>query len=485
MTTATAAPTADVASLKARLKDVGQDHVLNFYDRLDPVARRALLAQVAAIDLEGLPALVERYVRNKPQFPLPEAIQPAPYFRRDGQGWDRDGARERGQALLRAGKVGAFVVAGGQGSRLGYEGPKGCYPAGAVTRKPLFEVFAEAILGAKDRYGVSVPWYIMTSPLNHAATESFFKERGFFGLSPEDVTFFQQGVMPSFDARTGRMLLATPGEIATNPDGHGGSLKALHSSGALADMRRRGVEIISYFQVDNPIVNLLDPVFIGLHADPAVSSGEMSSKMVPKVNAAEKVGVFCASGAGARRGRVEVVEYSDLPAELARATNPDGTLRFVAGSIAVHLLGVGFVEKLNTDARFELPYHRAEKKVPFCDPTTGEPINPAENNGVKLERFVFDALPLCERSIVLETDRVEEFAPIKNATGADSPETCAAIQTERAARWLEAIGVKVPRRADGTPDCVLEISPRRATTLEELRDGERPAKIEPGMRLAW
>ncbi|MCC6322382.1 MAG: UTP--glucose-1-phosphate uridylyltransferase [Phycisphaerales bacterium] len=485
MPTVTTPPPPDLTDLRARLKSVGQSHVLNFHDRLDPVAQRALEAQIDAIDLESLPSLIDRYVKTRPQFPLPEAIQPAPYFERGGSGWDIGAARKRGQDLLRSGRVAAFVVAGGQGSRLGYEGPKGCYPAGAVTGRPLFHVMAEAILGAKDRYAVRVPWYIMTSPLNHAATESFFKEHGFFGLNPEDVRLFQQGVMPSFDAATGRMLLASPGEIATNPDGHGGSLKALHTSGSLADMRRRGVEIISYFQVDNPIVNALDPVFIGLHADKSVSSGEMSSKMVPKANAAEKVGVFCSSGEGPRKGRVEVVEYSDLPAELAQATNTDGSLRFVAGSIAVHLLGVGFVEKLNTDARFELPYHRADKKVPCCDPTTGEPQSPQANNGVKLERFVFDALPLCERSVVLETDRTEEFAPIKNATGADSPESCSRIQTERAARWLEAAGVKVPRKPDGSPDCVLEISPRRATTAEELKAGERPASVERGIRLAW
>jgi UDP-N-acetylglucosamine/UDP-N-acetylgalactosamine diphosphorylase len=340
-------------------------------------------------------------------------------------------------------------------------------------------------VGAKERYGVNIPWYVMTSPLNHDTTESFFAENRWFGLSPENVVFLQQGVMPSFDAQTGRMLMAGPDLIATNPDGHGGSLKALHASGALADMRGRGVEIISYFQVDNPVVNLVDPVFIGLHADTAVSSGEMSSKMVAKANAEEKVGVFAMSGAGMRKGRVEVVEYSDLPAELAQAKNTDGSLKFIAGSIAVHLLGVGFVEKLNTDSRFELPYHRADKKVPCIDPETGAAVNPATNNGVKLERFVFDALPLCERSIVLETDRTEEFAPIKNASGADSPESCGRIQTERAARWLEAVGVKVPRKADGTPDCTLEISPRRASTAEELRNAKRPERIEKGMRLAW
>lgn len=482
--TDSAAGLPELAKLQRRLDVIGQGHLLGFVSSLDAPGRAGLAAQVDALDLDRLPQLIEQYVRNKPQFPLPEAIQPAPYFARDGRGWDRTAARTRGQSLLRAGKVAAFVVAGGQGSRLGYEGPKGCFPAGAVTRKPLFAVFADAILGARDRYGVEVPWYIMTSPLNHAATEQFFKENRHFGLDPRQVMFFQQGVMPSFCAQTGRILMAAPGELATNPDGHGGSLKALHASGALKDMRARGVEIISYFQVDNPIVNFLDPVFIGLHADAAVSSGEMSSKMVPKATADEKVGVFTASGAGPRKGRVEIVEYSDLPADLARATNADGSLKYIAGSIAVHILGVGFVEKLNTDSRFELPYHRADKKIPHVDPATGELTSPSANNGVKLERFVFDALPLCERSVVLETDRTEEFAPIKNATGSDSPESCSLIQTIRAARWLEGAGVSVPRKPDGSPDCVLEISPRTASTADELANANLPKAIDRGAHVA-
>jgi UDP-N-acetylglucosamine/UDP-N-acetylgalactosamine diphosphorylase len=174
--------------------------------------------------------------------------------------------------------------------------------------------------------------------------------------------------------------------------------------------------------------------------------------------------------------------------DMQRETLPppnDGRLRFLAGSIAVHILGREFVEKLNTDAAFELPWHRAEKKIPCIDPASGEHIKPAANNGVKLERFVFDALPLCENSIVLETDRIEEFAPIKNAEGQDSPLSSREIQTERAARWLEFCGVAIPRTPDGKPDCVLEISARTASTREELKSGGKlPRTIERGQRLA-
>jgi UDP-N-acetylglucosamine/UDP-N-acetylgalactosamine diphosphorylase len=484
-----AAAALSVDALRDRLAAIGQDHLLRFWDELSPESRRSLHEQIASLDLDGIPGLVRDYVLSRPPVHVHDDVAPAPYYPANpeagGHGhalrYDRNACRAAGEALLRAGKVAAFTVAGGQGSRLGFEGPKGCFPAGAVTGKPLFQVFAEQVLAASRRYGAGVPWYIMTSPLNHEPTVAFFRDRGFFGLDQRNVMFFAQGVMPSFDLATGRILLASRDQVATNPDGHGGSIRALEVSGAVADMRRRGVEQVSYFQVDNPIVRALDPVFLGLHAGAggAASSAEMSSKMIPKAHPEEKLGVFCRAG-----GRLHVVEYSDLPERLARERNPDGSLRFVAGSIAVHVISVDFIHRLNTSADLRLPYHRAEKKVPHVDPITGVLVRPAHNNAVKLERFVFDALPLCRAPIVYETDRVEEFAPIKNADGADSPETCRRIQTRRAARWLEAAGVHVPRDPSGEPDCTLEISPLTALEPADLRGRDLPAEIERGARIA-
>ncbi len=472
-----------LADVRSRLAVIQQDHVLKFYDLLTPGQQRALLEQVESIDLESLPRWVQTYVKHKPTFALPPEIEPAPYYPHDPASatrpWDRGAMKHAGEDLIRRGKVGAFVVAGGQGSRLGYEGPKGCYPAGAVTNKPLFQIFAEGILASRARYGAAIPWYIMTSPLNHMATVAFFREHRFFGLPESDVKFFPQGVMPSLDIASGRMLMSSRHEIATNPDGHGGAIRALNVSGSLDDMKKRGVEHLSYFQVDNPTVRVIDPVFLGLHAAAADSSGEMSSKMVPKASAEEKVGVFCRVN-----GKTEVVEYSDLPAALTNARLGDGTLKFLAGSIAIHIIGVAFIEKLATNPDFELPFHRAEKKVPCIDLETGASINPTSNNGVKLEKFVFDALARCRASIVYETDRVEEFAPIKNATGIDSVESSRTLQTERAARWLESAGLKVPRRPDGAADCVLEIAPSTAMFPEDLRGASRPREIRRGERVA-
>ncbi|MBC7835935.1 MAG: UDPGP type 1 family protein [Phycisphaerales bacterium] len=473
-----------------RLKQVGQEHVLTFWKDLGEAQRAALLGQIESLDLGSLPGLVRRYVTHTPPAMLPSRIDPAPSYGAGGgvggglgsrstRNWDVANYRRIGEDLLRAGKVAAFTVAGGQGSRLGYEGPKGCFPGGAVTGKPLFQMFGEGLVAAQRRYGRPVPWYIMTSPLNHEATVAFFQEHAWFGLDEANVSFFPQGVMPSFDMASGRILLSAKDQLATNPDGHGGAIRALKGSGSLADMRRRGVEHVSYFQVDNPLVRVVDPTFLGLHAAARDSSGEMSSKMIPKAYPDEKLGVFCSVD-----GRTQIIEYSDLPRALAEEKGPEGSLRFIGGSIAVHAISLDFLERLGTDPSFELPFHRAEKKVPHVQTPSGITAQPQANNGVKLEKFIFDALPLCGRSLVYETDRAEEFAPIKNATGVDSVESSREIQTERAARWLEGAGVRVPRRADGKADCVLEISPLTALFPEDLKGREIPREVGAGASVA-
>jgi len=474
----------DPAVVRTRLAQIGQEHLLAFYRSLTAEQQQSLLAQIEAIDLASVPGWVKTYVTSKPAPTIPtdlSRIAPAPYYPFDTagpRGYDASRFRQAGEELLRAGKVAAFVVAGGQGSRLGFEGPKGCYPATPITRKTLFHVFAEQLLAATRRYGRPIPWAVMTSPLNHAATVAYFEQHRFFGLGEENVMFFPQGVMPSFDLSSGKILLASPHEIATNPDGHGGAVSALHKSGTLGKLASRGIEHLSYFQVDNPHVKIIDPLFLGLHAAAPDSSGEMSSKMIPKASWDEKVGVFCTID-----GKLDVIEYSDMPAELARATKADGSLRFAAGSIAIHMISIAFLRRLATDQSVSLPFHRAEKKIPHVDLATGKAVSPTGNNGVKLERFIFDALSRAGKSIVLETERVEEFAPIKNATGTDSVESSQRLQTLRAARWLVRCGTKVPTRPDGQPDCVIELSPLSGCSPDDLACTRMPKEIEPGAQL--
>lgn len=464
---------ANFETIRAELEAHGQDHLLRFYDRLSPDDQRALLEQIEGIDLDEIDEWVEHHVRRTPEVEIPSDIRP-PEIVAGGRTVDEPspelaGPRRRGEELIAAGKVAAFVVAGGQGTRLGYEGPKGCLEATPVAHKPLFQVFAEQILAARQRWDVSIPWYVMTSPTNDVPTRAFFRQHKYFGLPEEDVFFFPQGVMPAI-GYDGKLLLSTPGRVAMSPNGHGGALPALRNSGALEDMARRGVEYISYFQVDNPLVHVLDAAFVGLHAERAA---EMSAKSLPKRDPMEKLGNFCLID-----GKVHVIEYSDLPEELARQTTDDGRLVFNAGSIAIHILSRSFVERLTADGKCRLPWHRAEKKVSHVD-AKGNTVTPDEPNAVKLEMFIFDAMPLAEETVILETLRTEEFSPIKNASGPDSLTTSLHDQVRRAATWLEAAGVSVPRDADGQIAAALEISPLFADAPDVLKE-----RIDPNLDIA-
>ena len=375
----------------------GQGQVFAFFDQLAPAAQERLLADAAEIDLAEVNRLVRTLVRPTaaPGVDLSD-LAPAPYEARPEHGgnaaaWAK--AKAQGEAALRAGRVAAFTVAGGQGTRLGYDGPKGTFPVTPVKRKPLFQVFAEKIRAAGRRYGRPIHWFIMTSHQNHAATEAFFAGQGFFGLDCTRVHFFRQGRMPAVDF-SGRILLETKGTIALSPDGHGGSLRALGRSGALDLMQREGIDTISYFQVDNPLVRCVDPTFIGWHL---LHRAEMSAKMVPKAFPEEKIGHFCT-----QRGRTVVIEYSDMPLALQREIDPaTGQLRYLAGSIALHVLDREFVRRMAAGGDNALPFHRADKKILTVD-AAGQPVKPAKANGVKFEMFVFDALPFAKNPTVIE-----------------------------------------------------------------------------------
>jgi len=455
-----------------KLRSHGQEHLLRFWEELSSPGRKALLEQIETIDFDRLEELIERYVRRKESYRPGGQIEPAEVI--PAQPTDptaqatRDEAAKRGRELIAAGKVAAFVVAGGQGTRLGYEGPKGCLEATPVAHKPLFQVFAEQILAAQ-RGGRAIRWYIMTSPLNDVATKAFFRQKNYFGLKADDVFFLVQGTMPAV-TMDGKVLLADKDRLALSPNGHGGSLLALRKSGALNDMAENGVELISYFQVDNPLVRCMDPLFIGLHE---LRSAEMSAKALPKRDPAEKLGNFCVVD-----GKVQIIEYSDMPDELARQCTPDGRLRFSAGSIAIHMLSRSFVERLTEGGTGGLPFHRAEKKVANVN-DAGRIIQPDQPNAVKLEMFVFDALPMARQTVILETLRSEEFSPIKNASGADSLASSLHDQVRRSAVWLEAAGVAVPRDADGQIAAAIEISPLFADSIEQLA-----AKVDPKLTIS-
>lgn len=429
-----------------RLSDHGQDHVLTGWERLSADDRRTLTEQLSRIDFEHLDRLYA--ARDEPpDLPPAEALQPATLLTPEPSD------RAAGEAALGRGEVAVLLVAGGQGSRMGATQPKGMFPVGPVSDKTLYQIHAEKVLAVRRRYGRPVPLLVMTSPATDAETRAFFAEHRNFGLPEGEVRFFVQGTMPALDLATGRLLLEAPGRLFLSPDGHGGTLAALRSAGLLDELAGRGVKHLFYFQVDNPLVKVADPAFLGLHIR---LRAEASSKAVPKRDALDRMGVFGTVG-----GRCRIIEYSDLPEALARATEPDGRLRFRAGSTAIHWFDLGFLTRTAADAQ-ALPFHVARKKVPHWDPVTGQKVDPTEPNALKFERFIFDILPLASSAPVVETTREEEFAPLKNAEGDDSPETVRRAMIAHAAAWLEQAGATV------RPDVAVEIDPLYALDAEQL-----------------
>ncbi len=464
-------------NVKTLLDTHKQNHLLAFWPQLNETGKQNLLAEIERLNFSKIDAWVEKYITSPVSFTQLDNLTPPNSYKPQPENHEQRAkyaqARELGKKLISKGKVAVFVVAGGQGTRLGFDGPKGNFHISPVKNKTLFKLFAETIAANSKKYQTQCPWYIMTSPANHAQTEDIFQENAYYGLSKSDVFIFQQGTLPNFDF-DGKILLADKSHIAFSPDGHGGSIKALHQSGAIKDMKNRGIEFISYWQIDNQLVNILDPLFVGLHA---LDQAEMSSKAVLKTEPKEKVGCFCLVD-----GKVTVIEYSDLPGELAEKRNPDGSLAFELGNIAIHLINVNFVEKLNAEA-FSLPMHRAIKKIPCLDPQKGF-IQPQKPNGIKLETFIFDSLPLASKSVILQTLRSEEFAPAKNAAGLDSAETARQMMVERAAGWLEYAGITVPRKADGSPDCIIEIASAFALDKDDIKaKADQISPIKPGDKI--
>lgn len=419
---------------------------------LEPILKMGgdLEMQLNEIDWQELETAISECITNEKSCGLPENYSPASYFPlhpEDAETKDLYRKAESfGKQIIADGKVAAFTVAGGQGTRLGYDGPKGTLPVSPVKKKSLFQIFAEQILGVNRKFNTNVPWYIMCSPLNHDATIQFFEKNRFFGLEKNNVKFFTQGVMPATDFE-GKLLAASKDSLAMSPNGHGGSLKALIDSGSIADMKERGIEHISYFQVDNPLVTIANPLFIGLHT---LKRSDMSSRSLTKTGPLEKLGNFVMSG-----GKLSIIEYSDLPEKRAQETDDKGHLKYRAGSPAIHIMRRDFIEKF-ADASLKLPFHRAEKKVPHIN-CNGELITPDKPNAVKFETFVFDALPLAKNPVILEADRSEEFSPVKNKAGVDSIESSQADQVRKAALWLSRIGAIVEQGA------IVEISPKYCT----------------------
>lgn len=441
------------------LTSCGQGHLLRFWDRLGSRERESLAAQIRALDCRLIKKLVsEPEARSQMAALAAQAAPPTSFRLRDaGNSIRPETARRRGEEALGAGQVGAMLVAGGQGTRLGFHLPKGMFPIGPVSGHSLFQVHFEKLTAVARRYGVRVPLYLMTSPETHEKTVEYLDREHRFGLPAEDLQVFCQGTMPAVDAASGKILLSGPDRLATSADGHGGMLAAFRKSGAVADAERRGIRHVFYFQVDNPLVRVCDPEFLGYHL---LSRSELTTEVVRKKDPLENVGnVFQAEG------RLRVIEYSEfknLDAEIQSKRTAEGSPVFWAGSIAVHAFDLAFLARAAGKAD-ALPFHRAKKKVACLD-DAGRQVEPTKPNAVKFERFIFDLMPRAERAIVVEVDPRRHFAPLKNASGEaqDTPELVKAQMADLHRQWLRGAGFEV---AD---DVAVEIGPLFALDSQEL-----------------
>ena len=444
-----------LSELKAHYASYRQGHVFAGWDQLPEKERDAFRLQLEAVDLKLMGELYAK--RDEPSAALParEFIDPLPVV---GAAEVPPSSKTAGELALWNGEVAVLVVAGGQGTRLGFDKPKGLFPIGPISEASLFQIHAEKVLALSWKYETEMPLLVMTSDATHTETVEFFHEEGFFGLAESQVKFFRQGTMPALDLATGKLLLEEPGKLFLSPNGHGGTLTALQDSGLLAELEAAGIEHIFYLQVDNPLVKIADPAFVGQHIE---SRAEVSSKVVFKERPEEKVGVLALLD-----GRCGIIEYSDMPPEMLSERAEDGALAFRAGNPAIHIFDLQFLKRVTT-GRDRLGFHIAKKKVPHYDPVAGNAVSPASENALKFELFVFDALPLADRWLAVQTLREEEFAPLKNATGSDSPDSARALMIAQAHRWLA-----LPEGSTA-----VEISPLYALDAEEAR-----AKIPEGFK---
>ena len=510
----------DVVALCDHLRAYGQEHVLQFWQQLDAERQQSLARQIKQIDLERIGDLYrstgdyysvvedgstvvedessevevkdgssEVEVKDgasernhRPDWESlarraepPAAVRLAGSSRGASPSATRSSvtssslaatpaaARQRGIDALRAGKVGVLLVAGGQGTRLGFKLPKSLYPIGPISQATLLQIHVEKVRAASRRYGVPIPLYLMTSPATHEATVRYLQQHDRLGLTESQLFLFCQGSMPAVDAQTGRLLMSDVGEVFMSPDGHGGTIAALEASGAIDRMRERGVEQLFYLQVDNPLAPIGDPDLIGAHLQ---AGSEMTSLAIAKQDPYDRLGNFVLID-----GRLRIIEYSDFPADVARRRDASGALVFWAGSVAIHVFQVEFLSR-SLSLQDALPFHVAHKKVPYVN-AHGKQVTPTEANALKFERFIFDLLPQARNPLVVEYAEQESFAPLKNAPGADkdTPEYVRHMMLAQYGRWLHAAGAIVGEGVD------VEISPLFALDAQGVAE-----RIESGRR---
>jgi UDP-N-acetylglucosamine/UDP-N-acetylgalactosamine diphosphorylase len=477
----------ELKDIKQKYEAEGQGHVFAFYDELATAEKTALFDQLSKFNPKRINELADKSL-NPPKAETTEnTIEPLPDNATssvlDSKEEDLEKWYASGLELIAENKVAVVLMAGGQGTRLGSSAPKGCFDIGLPSKKSLFQLQAERIakvqLLAKKKHGkeeVTVPWYVMTSGPTRGPTEEFFQKNDYFGLKKENVVVFEQGVLPCI-SNEGKILMESKSKVAVAPDGNGGLYQALINSGVVSDMEKRGIKHIHAYCVDNCLVRVADPAFIGFAASKRV---DIATKVVRKRNAKESVGLILQ-----KNGKPDVVEYSEIDAADAEAKDPKNPelLKLRAANIVNHYYSYGFLESIPEWAP-KLPHHVARKKIPFVDMKSGETVKPEKPNGVKLEQFVFDCFPFLtmDKFACMEVKREDEFSPLKNArgTGEDDPDTSKRDIMAQGAKWVQAAGGVVVSEDN---DDGVEVSPLISyggEGLEFLKDRtiRAPAVIE-------
>ena len=403
--------------VEKKLKKAGQEHLLKYYERItDDKKKENFLNSILTIDFD---AINEIYLDSKKNITNKDfVIEPIKFIDKEKIDEKEYVEYEKlGKDIIKSGKLAVVTMAGGQGTRLGHTGPKGTFDLGLESHKSIFEILCDTLKSENERYGVSVPWYIMTSDENNSETVEFFEKHNYFGYNKGDIFFFTQSKLPMVDTN-GKCLIDEKGNIKEAADGHGGIFKSILKSGALYDMQSRGIEWVFIGGVDNVLVKPVDPVLIGLSIKDNVDA---AGKSIIKANPHEKVGIFCK-----RNGRPSVIEYSEISDELAEERLENGELKYAESHILCNLFSLNAINKI---ASIDLPYHVAFKKAKYID-CDGNLIVSEKPNAYKFESFIFDAFEKLDDLDVLRVMRDNEFAPVKNAEGEDSPETARKLYIE-------------------------------------------------------
>ncbi len=443
----------------AKAEEARQGHIFNGWDTLTPEAQRTLIAEVGSVDFRLLERLVHEHLDTREtSLPAPGLLRPAieenlprPETSRE----DFELCRTLGEYSFRNGEV-LFVTAAGGSSQPLFDKPLGLLPVGPVSSKSLLQLFAEKIHASNRRYRRSARWTLVCHPGERAVIAAFLKDQGHFGLPSADVNVTDQDLFPIVDRR-GKILLSAPGRMAMSPTGHGGVLHRMLEDGRIEALESAGIRYIFYFHIDNPLTQLSDAVFLGQHIKDNL---DVSSKVVRRVNPAEKVGVFCL-----RNGSLQVIEHTELAVEDRDARAADGSLAFAAANTGIHLFSLSFLRRLREDGS-QLPFHCVDKETSYLG-RGNRVVRPSRPNSFKFVTYAFDAIPFAARTRIVRVEREEEFSPIKCPSGGSGSLESARLDLSRMyGRWLaRAVSGHEPR-----DDRAVEISPLLAESAEELKE---------------